>query len=250
VASEIGMPNSARLTHKVVRDAYSDVGKQFDQAYKDAGDLALGAPELKSFDDSLLRASADDQGIANAYINDIKADLGNVADGSKAGQLSSQKASQYRNRLEDDIKRASDGGRMDRVQTLNEIQQVLDDVMERQAVLKDPGVAESLADARYKWRILSSLSRSTATIDPGGNINLRSFMTAWQGHGNKFGKASARSVRGESFGRKLETLNYLTARVEPSSGTAQRLLAAGLSGGLPKMAGGAALLGGGYALGN
>lgn len=228
VAAELGNPNAGRLTMEVLREERKAVSSTFNQAMEDAGDLRFAEDDLLSLDEAVTRAGADDERLVKGYVDDIKADASRSKSVDEAGEVTSalptSRATQYRNRITKDIERAQNAGRMDRVASLSEVQEVLDDIIERQAVQLDPGVSEALADARYKWRILKTLDRSS-TVDAGGKVNLRSFLNAYQARGNRAGKASTRHSQGAAFLRKLETLSYLTQRVEPSSGTAQRLMA-------------------------
>jgi hypothetical protein len=225
ILSELGNPNAQRLTYAVIRDEFKAQSAVFQNAEQIAGDLKFEAPDVQKLIDVSQQASMDDADLVSAYMNDIMGDALGTGDGTATDVLASGKAGQYRNRLRKDIDRASLAGRMERVQSLTDIMDVLDDITERQAVKVDPGVGEALAEARYRWRILKSLDRSTATTDAAGSVNLKSFLTQYQARGNRAGKSTARNVRGKRFMDTLETLKFLTERVEPSSGTAQRLLA-------------------------
>ena len=237
VMRELGEPVGERLTSANYKRLRGEIGQQFDDAAEAAGDLDFAADDLAKLEDTAVRANADDVRLTEKYIEDIKADID-----KNGGTLSTKDAAQYRTQLGKDIQTAAQRGESSRAGTLGDVQDVLDDIVERQI---PDDVSESLADARYKWRIIKSLDR-TATTDPGGNINLRSFMTSMQSKGNRFGRSSGRGAKGEEFYSNLETLRYLTERVSPSSGTAERLRAnAGKAalGTLVTAGGGAGLLG-------
>jgi hypothetical protein len=237
VSREVGMPNTDQFTQTATNAARKETSKVFNESFEAAGDLRFEADDLAKFDEAVLQSSADGRPQVEAVINDIKADM------TPEGVLPNDKAVATRNRLTKYMDGA--GSDMPRRQALEDVREALDDIIERQAVLKDPGVAEALAEARYRWRILSSLEAPGA-VDAGGDINIRSFSNAMKRHGNKGLRRTRMNERGRQFAEHLETLDFLSQKVVPSSGTAERLIASTMNTltGPAAIGAGAATLGG------
>jgi hypothetical protein len=233
VMRELGENRASRLTSTTARRLRDEIVQPFEDAARAAGDLRLSRSDVGELDRAVLEASADDRPLVESVVSRLKEDL------SDDLVLRQEQASQYRTRLGSDIRRAAQAGRYERAQSLGDVQDVIDEIVERQV---PADVSEALAEARYRYRIWKSLERSSATTTAGGEINLRSFMNAYERSGgpgaNRFGRSSGRTEQGDRFFRTLETLRFLTDRVEPSSGTAQRLLANTIPQGLPGLLGG------------
>lgn len=230
VMRELGENIATRATSANMRDIRARIGDDFEEVAKAAGDLNFNGRDVYKLDFATASAGADDAGIVGKIVEAIKTDIKNSV-------MPNKTAAQWRTTLNNGISNAANGGRFERAQSLGEVLDVLDDIVERQ-IPQD--VAETLAEARYRYRIFKALERSTASTDAGGQVNIRSFMNAYQRRGNRFGRSVAKGEQGEQFYRTLETLRYLTDRVEPSSGTMQRLLA-----NTAKGAGGAGMTGAG-----
>jgi hypothetical protein len=220
VASEIGSPNMEQFTQVATNDARKGVSAVFNEVRDMAGDLKIGADDLGKMDAARLVSSADGRPQLEAIIADIQGDMVD-------GVLPKQKAWATRNRLTEAMD--GSGSDMARRQGLEDVREALDDIIERQAIIEDPGVAEALAEARHRWRILSALEAPGA-VDAGGDINIRQFSNALKRHGNKGMRRTRGNERGREFAENMETLDFLRQQVVPSSGTAERLLAAGISG--------------------
>ena len=216
VLNELGENIGTRLTATNMRRIGDELGQTFEDAAEAAGDLRFTGDDRAALEWLGRQATADDARLVDGYVGDINANM------NEAGALPQKAARQIRNNLGKDISNAAQAGDFSRAQTLGDLQDVLDGIVERQLPQE---VAEGLFDARYKYRIFKALERSTATVDAGGKVNLASFMRAYQRR-NRFGSNTANEgQRGEGFFRKMETLRYLQTKVQPSSGTVQRLLA-------------------------
>jgi hypothetical protein len=217
IMREVSDNSMDRLTAENMRNLRQDLGAVFDDAAEQVGDFRFDPGDLDDLDEIVASSLADDQALLARHVGAVKADL-------KENVLANQTALERRSKLGKDIRRAAGSGQYERAQALGEVQDVLDRIVDRQA---PPKVQEQLRDARYRYRIYKALERSTATTDPGGKVNLRSFNTAYQ-RGNRFYRGSVGGGvegRGKQFARQLETLRYLTEKVVPSSGTSERMLA-------------------------
>ena len=229
VLREIGAPGTAeRLGDDVVIDALEGAKETFEDVARQVGDLSFTPEDAKALTDAGLEAISDDKALVQGFVDDIAADI------AKSGEdkLSYAVAREYRTRLKDAITKASGRGMYERAQSLGDVEDVLDGIVERQA---SPSVREALSEARYRYRIYKTLERSTASIGPDAQLNVRSFLNAYQRRGNRFmrgsrktggeGLADSAATRGEELARSLRTLDFLTARTTPSSGTSERLMA-------------------------
>lgn len=223
VMRELGEPVSDRLTNQTINRIGAALGREFDEAAEAAGNLKFEQGDLDALNNIRFEAVADDARLVDAEIEKIVSDLEKASETTgPSGELSMQAAQQARTRLGDKIQKAAKAGNFTRAQSLGEVQDVLDAIVDRQL---PADVADNLAEARYKYRIYKALQRNTSTTDAGGKLNLISFNRSMERMGNRSYRLSGRSEAGEKFGRTMETLEYLTSRIEPSSGTAQRLLA-------------------------
>lgn len=217
VADELGM-NDARFTRQAFNDVRRDVSADFEWVSKQVGDLDLTHDDVAALHQALDDASADDANAVKRYVENITEDVTQEGeDDLLLRPMNNEVAQQYRTRLRNDIERASKAGNFARAQALGQVQDVLDDVVERQAKRVGGQVQATLDEARHRWRIIKSIERSTATTDAGGDINVPSFMTAYERAG--------RRMSDDPLMKQLETLRWLTTRVVPSSGTGERVLA-------------------------
>lgn len=217
VARELGASTNSRLTKTTLRELRKDIVAPFDDAAKEAGDLQFDASTRAQLDDIVSEAVADDSSLVGKTVENLQKDL------DSGGKLSYEKASRYRTDLGKKISNAAQAGQFTRAQSLGEIQDVLDDIVENQI---SGSTLEALADARYQYRILKALERSQATTNAGGQINAKSFTNALLRR-DPDGRSLSRAGKGKGseFLKNLETLGYLTEKTVPSSGTAQRMMA-------------------------
>ncbi|MCP4823967.1 MAG: hypothetical protein GY892_07590 [Shimia sp.] len=237
VMRELGENLESRMTWQNMRRIEEEIVQPFKDAQAKAGPIKIEADDVVELNDIKLKAEANDERLVTKYIDDIEADVA-----KEGGKLTPQDAQQLRTRLGNDIMQASKRGQAERAGSLADLRDVLDNAMERNL---DGETLEALTEARQKYRVLKTVQRSAATIDPSGKININSFIKAWQRSGNnRYGRTSKGF---DEFNRNLETLNNLGSKMTPSSGTAQRLIAGAASG--PVAAVGAAAIGGAGLLG-
>ncbi|MGB0662071.1 MAG: hypothetical protein ACPGNV_18090 [Mangrovicoccus sp.] len=226
VMRELGETSATRLTSQNLNRLEVELGETFEHAAKEAGDFVFQRSDLARLADIAEDASADDAATVGRYVTRIFRDAPGTervlaGDQANATMLSDH-ARQYRTRLGNEIVAAMRQGQVQRIASLRDVQQVLDDVLDRQIGRE---TADALEEARYRWQILTAVRGSTATTDAGGGLNLRSFMTAMQRGVNRGGRITKKTKEGDQFYRTMETLAYLTTRVVPNSGTAQRIIA-------------------------
>ena len=239
VMREMGDNTDELLTSTKLNELGREIAKPFEDAAKEAGAFKFTPADVNDLQEAAARAGADDANLVNRFVermtSDMKATDAAAATQASAREMNNSVARQYRTQLGKEISNAANAGRFDRAQALGEIQDVLDTIVQRQVSSE---TSDALTEARKRYRTYKAVQRSTATTSAGGEINIRSFMNAYQRR-NRGGRNSRSDERRDKFYRTMETLNYLTQRVEPSSGTAQRLLA----GGAAQTAGGIAAAG-------
>ena len=98
-----------------------------------------------------------------------------------------------------------------------DIQDIFVDLLEESL---SPAPRQAMVKTRYEYALLKNLVSRSGTISADGTVNpatLRNILT-------KGGKG-LQNRHAKSLIRSLETADYLTRRIAPSSGTAERLLA-------------------------
>ena len=150
--------------------------------------------------------------------------------------LDAKKFASVRNKLNEVRKRLLDkGSTYDAGTALSEAEDVITSRFEKGLSADDQA---SFAEAQHRWKIIKALEANLRSTDAGGKVNVGTFSNAYLGR--------KPNIRGDEFGKDLEAMRFLTQRLSPSSGTAERLQGGVLRGGLGLLGAGGlgALLGG------
>lgn len=239
IAQELGDPTATNLTPAARQRIRGDVQSTFKKYFDDA-------PVRASINDMTNADMAKMQDVADVPTPNAERVVRQQVDKIENHRLSGREhpddvqqghLAEKRSDLAD---RSEEAGDYELGSNLSQLREVVEDVLERQ-YKGDDIATNAIRDARKRWRVLKALERTNAT-DPAGDINPRSFLNAYKAVTPRY-KRLTRASRGD-LEAELETLNWLTTKVQPDSGTAQRLLS--MMGRPLPLGGGAAL--GGYPL--
>lgn len=219
VMNELGEGQAYRLTSANMRNLVEQSQEVFESAAREAGDIPVKNMQYAQLQDIADDVGADDLPVVQRMIDNISKDAKDNGD-----VLPNKLVRDYRSKVGRAAQRAAAGDNFERSIALRDIQEWLDKRVDERV---SGETREALAEARYRWRIIRALESSTASTDAGGKVNLPSFSRAFQRGGNRFFRSTGKEgKRGEEFSRALETFRYLTAKVEPDSGTAGRVIQA------------------------
>lgn len=229
--------SASRATPDVVNDAFETLGKQFD-------DLASksAVPFDKNLQDGLLSAVDDYQANAASVAPAAERYMNRAAElaSQNGGVLSGEAYKNLRSEIGKAIRKSSDG---DLKGTLREMQDVLDDAVERNL---SGALLDQWKDVRGKYRNLMVIEK--AATGAGDNAaqglispsQLRNATVQAQGRRNY--------ARGKGDFADLARAGEATMKPLPDSGTASRTAVRSLGTGIPAVLGG--ILGGGASGGN
>ncbi|QDY70136.1 hypothetical protein [Qingshengfaniella alkalisoli] len=217
VMNELGEGAAFRLTAENMGKLVEQSQQVFEKAAREAGDIPIANRRYAELQDIADDVGTDDANVIQRYIDNITKDAKDHAD-----VLPNKLVRDYRTKVGRAAQRAAAGDNFERSLALRDVQEWLDKLVDERV---SGETREALAEARYRWRIIRALEGSTASTDAGGKVNLPSFVRSYQRGGNRFFKSTGKEEsRGRDFSRALETLRFLTAKVEPDSGTAGRVL--------------------------
>ncbi|MFT3973154.1 MAG: hypothetical protein QM699_06815 [Amaricoccus sp.] len=243
IAQELGDPLATNLTPKARERIRGDVQDVFKHYFDDAADKTqltdFTARDLDRLTEIYDVSTPNAQNEIARHISQIEEAIGQAKNGDLPENVQQGFIAEKRSELADRAEKAFAAGNYELGSNLNQMREVVEDVLQRQ--YKDnPSALRDIDTARKRWRILKALERHNTT-DPAGEINPRSFLNAYKAVTPRY-KRAVRGARGD-LEAELETLNWLTTKVQPDSGTSQRLLySLGRSQNLAGM-GGAAMLG-------
>lgn len=236
LGATLGDPNVESLTRATRADLRAGTKAIF-QKHIDNNPNPIGSQELAMDAHKIAEASTvDAKGQVEKWAKEIT-----EAQEPGTGAIPGEKFSSLRKGIMDDMESAFGAGNYDLGKALSQLEELMDDALMKTL---DPEDIAELKEARKQWRYHKALQYRSAT-DRGGELNPVSFMNAYDAVTPGFKRASRAPTPEESL---IETMAYLQAKVQPDSGTVQRLLNAVRNTGLgPQGAVGAGLLGGGGA---
>lgn len=264
IAGELGDPTATNLTpaaRQRIRGETQDVfRKYFDEEntatledfdhsdlakLKDTLDVATpnAEHEVKRQVDELVEFTEIAHDVANKSITKGSPEARDVPTWVFNKETHPQYLAEKRSEIASKAEKAFAAGNYELGSSLSQIREVVEDVLQRQYA-GDNIAQEAIQNARKRWRILKALERNNA-VDPAGDLNVRSFLNAYKAVTPRY-KRLTKGGRGD-LEAELETLNWLTTKVQPDSGTAQRLISMLAQ---PRAIGGGAAAAGAYGLGN
>lgn len=210
LAAELGAPDVANLTREVRARVRGEVGQVFEDIMTNNPDPIPGRRAVVEMRGLADNATGNAKEQAMKHVEEINRKL------TANGYIRKDTFTSIRNALANDAESAYGSGNYELQRTLSRMQEVLDDALEDTLT---PEVREQLWDARRRWRMLKALEYRSAT-DAGGELNPRAFQRAYEAVTPSFKRASRES---DEFEQLIDTLAYLTQKVQPDSGTAARI---------------------------
>ena len=216
IMRQLGETSATRLTSSNMLRLKNEIGGEFDALAAEVPNAKFGEADAGRMQTALDNTVGVEQPYVQGWIDKINDAI------DENGLMPGSDARHLRTQLRQIITAVTSGGRtnFERAASLGDLMDVIDDATMRAA---PPGVAERLADVRYKYRILKSLERSSSTTSAGGEINIKSFNNAYDKQGNLHGRASKKTEAGAQFYADMEALGALMEKVTPDSGTARRM---------------------------
>ena len=214
VGAMLGDPNVENLTRARRSEIRKEVQNVFRQ-YIDEGTDPIPGTEVASQAQSIADVATGNAATkADYWAKEIASKV--QADGS----IDRKAFSSLRSGLGDDMERAFKAGNYELGSNLSQMMEQLDEAFHRTL---DGDAAAAISEARMRWRILKALERRRVA-DPGGEINAQTFQSAYEAVTPRFKRAAGGRERISDFERLMDTMVFLQTKVQPDSGTAQRLL--------------------------
>lgn len=201
------VPGEVKLTREVVADTFTRLGDELDGFVDEIGSVDLGEQTLMALDDLVENAPLNYQ----SQLGKIRADVEKFAGADQ--MLDAKQWQQIRTRLNKMIESGKRQGDHAKISDAAEFQEALTAKMEGQL---DPVRQEQLKQIRRQYAIAKTINKG-ATITPDGDINPATFYNNWRKGGG------LKNV--DDITRTFETIRFLDAKIKPSSGTAERIMA-------------------------
>lgn len=238
VAAELGLPAGVRFDTSMIGDQFERVGGMFDAIGRDLGTVPITKSALTDLEEIQSYAGPVWAGKMAQVHNSLVDALTKNND-----VLTFEDWQHVKNRIDRALMHYSSQGDAKATSSFADYADRLQEAMVEHAA---PEVRQALDDARRQYRVLKLLTRATGTIDEEGMVNARQFASNLRTTPSRY-----KDARDDQFVRAVDLVSRLQARPNPSSGTAERLLAAaarGAPGAVGGSLGAAAIIAGGNAL--
>jgi hypothetical protein len=212
VKAELGIEGAANITDDVLGDTLNQLGRQFDEFAEAVGNVEV-PPSVFDQIEEVAKLSGSDRievqvrGISKRIERNVE---------QNGGVLTGEDWQQIRREINKHIEAGARAGDYGRVQAAGDVMELMTEQMESAASQE---MKQMIRTARKRYGLARTLASRAGVRNPEGQINASSLYNAMRSPG------AIRRVTDDSLLRQLETARYLTAKVAPSSGTAERLLA-------------------------
>ena len=210
VKQRLGIEGSVMITGGVLDDVVTNLGQQFNDFAQIVGSAPIDSI-LTRLDDIAEQAT----GPHGSQINNIVADARKFAS-QNDGSIIGSDWQLLNTRLGKMMERGGAQGDFAKVSDARAIQEVFIDLLERN--LPD-AAQDSMQVTRSQYGLAKTLLKNKGHLSPDGRVNSNSL------YGTLLKKEGVRNRADDSLLRMMETDRFLTTRITPSSGTAERLLA-------------------------
>ena len=210
VKQRLGIEGGMQLTDDVLGQKLNELGGEFDKFADDIGSVTLGDVATQ-LDDIAEQAT----GTHGGQIQKIAEDAKKMA-GQNDGALTGQDWQLLRTRLGKMVEAGGRQGDAAKIGDAVEMQNILIDLMESSL---PQASKEAMQVTRSQYGLAKTLLKRTGNLSADGRVNSRSL------YGSLKTAGKIRNRADDSLLRMLETDRFLTDRITPSSGTAERLLA-------------------------
>tara|TARA_R110000868_G_scaffold333789_1_gene594538 strand:+ start:662 stop:2227 length:1566 start_codon:yes stop_codon:yes gene_type:complete len=210
VKQRLGIEGGMQLTDDVLGQKLNELGGEFDKFADDIGSVTLGDVAIQ-LDDIAEQAT----GTHGGQIQKIAEDAKKMAS-QNDGALTGQDWQLLRTRLGKMVEAGGRQGDAAKIGDAVEMQNILIDLMESNL---PQASKEAMQVTRSQYGLAKTLLKRTGNLSADGRVNSRSL------YGSLKTAGKIRSRADDSLLRMLETDRFLTDRITPSSGTAERLLA-------------------------
>ena len=210
VKQRLGIEGPAMITGGVLDDVVTKLGQEFNDFAETVGSAPIDSI-LPMLDDIAEQATGAHGSQIKAIVDDARK-FASQNDGSIIGsdwQL-------LNTRLGKMMNRGGDQGDFAKVSDARAIQEVFVDLLESN--LPD-AVKDSMQMTRSQYGLAKTLLKNKGHLSADGRVNSNSL------YGTLLKKQGVRNRADDSLLRMMETDRFLTNRITPSSGTAERLLA-------------------------
>jgi hypothetical protein len=210
---QLGITGNATLTPATVGKLFTKLGGQFDDYAKQVGAIPYGQTEKAAFDAVLSQA----EGGHASMLATMAKRLEEAAMVNK-GVIPPKVWSSIRHDLGTTIKSAGGQGNYAKLYDAAEMQTVLDDMLHAAA---SPEAQAAITETRKQYGIIKTALSRDSGINASGDVNPATFFNAYM----KKSPGRYMNFENDPVARTFGTLNFLTKKYVPSSGTAERLLA-------------------------
>lgn len=205
---QLDVPQGAALTEGTVSEVLAGIGNRLDDIADEMGGVPMTTPIRDELTEIMRLSAGRHTGTLQETIDNAlkKAD-------NNGGLLTGQDWQIMRTELNKQITKGVRDGKIDWVNEANDVMEVLTRAMESKL---PAGSAAELRKLRKQYAIAATLTKP-GTRNPDGLINPTSFYSNWK-------RPQSLKHRGkDDVGRFMNTMNVLTQKRTPDSGTATRL---------------------------
>lgn len=213
IKQQLGIEGNAALTPATIGKVFRRLGGEFDDFASKVGSIKIDK-----------QAAADLQGILaeteGGHASQIASYVKRLEDAAAqyGGEIPPRVWSSLRHDLGKTIQAAGGQGNFAKLHDASAVQGVLDDMLHASA---SPELQQSIAQTRRQYGILKTALSRDSGVNAAGEVNPATFFNAYM----KKSPSRYMNFENDPVARAFGTLNLLSKKALPSSGTAERLLA-------------------------
>lgn len=228
----LGRDNTA-LNPAALGEVFDNLGGQYQEFAGAVGPIGIDNIQ-RQFDNVMEFVTGDHKELMNRLVQETK-DKAALNNGVLTGEQALTMTQKFGRAINSSINNP------EKLSDIGQLKEIIDDAIEN--TLRGTPYYRKIKSLNYKYRLAKTLTRS-GVVDSNGLINPRSFQNGWL---NRRAIEGFQKAQTDYISRLANTMVFLDTKALPTSGTAERLMAAG-AGNVTRIGaagvGGAGILGG------